>query len=141
MKFIKTLLSIFLFVSFISCGSEEGNSLENCKEPKKVVHVEDVDGNFSDKCMLLRDCRGNITEGDNGYSCSYEDTFKCPEGQYHIVTEENVDKCVTTDNVNESKTQVCIDGEVYAGSKTRMPYAETCDEGCGEKGDCYQSEF
>ena len=143
MKFVKTLLSIFLFVSFISCGSEDSNSLENCKEPEKVVHVEDATSDtIEDKCMIPSDCKGTLSENNGTYTCIVKnDIFKCPEDQYHIVTEEGNDKCVTTDNVNEAKTQVCIDGIKYSGSTTEMPFLKTCEEGCGEKGDCYQSEF
>ncbi len=68
MKFIKTLLSIFLFVSFISCGSED--SLENCKEPKKVVHVEDATSDtIEDKCMIPSDCKGTLSENNGTYTC------------------------------------------------------------------------
>ena len=103
-----------------------------------------VNGEYKgEKCQLESECEGTVEENNGVYTCKVKSKpFECNDNQYHIITQSGIDKCIDknkVDSVDLDETQICYEGKVYGGSTSTMRYGETCEEGCGERGMCYQS--
>ena len=136
-----TLMVPVMAMSLYSCGG----STDECVSPKKVMSIY-VNGKYKgETCQLEKECKGELEENNGTYSCKVNPNpkpFECNNDQYHIITQDGINKCINKDeveSVNLDGDKICYKDKVYGGSTSVMSYGETCDEGCGKRGMCFQS--